>query len=67
MNKSQFPDLAYIAYDYLVISATSVSAKQCFFMSKNLITKKRNCLLDKTVRACMCLKSWWQGPLASNN
>ena len=47
-----------MAHDYLTIPATSVPAKQCFSMSKNLITDKRNCLLDKTVRACMYLKSW---------
>ena len=63
INELQFPKLAQMARDYLAIPATSVPAEQSFSTSKNLITDKRNRLLGKTVRACMCLKSWWQGPL----
>ncbi|CAG8442872.1 12006_t:CDS:2 [Diversispora eburnea] len=43
--------------------ATSVSSKQCVSTSKDLITDNRNWLTGKTVRACMCLRSWWIGPL----
>ena len=66
MNESQFPNLARMARDYLAISATSVLSEQCFSLSKNLITDQRNWMLGKTVRACMCLKSWWQDPLEEN-
>jgi hypothetical protein len=62
-NEIQFPKLALMAHDYLAIPATSVPSEQCFSISKNLITDNRNHLLGKTVRACMCLKSWWAGLL----
>lgn len=45
--------------DYLAIPATSVLSEQCFSICKNLITDNRNRLAGKTVRASMCLKSWW--------
>ena len=67
MNEQQFSKLARIVCDYLAIPATSVPVEQVFSTSKNLITKRRNRLLSKTIRACMCLKSWWQGPLANND
>jgi len=62
-NMNQFPHLSKMANDYLSIPATSVSSEQCFSISKNLITDNRNRLASKTVRACMCLRSWWIGPL----
>src|SRR5271154_4664885 len=48
MNESQFPNLACMARDYLVIPATSIPLEQSFSLSKNLITDKRNRLLGKT-------------------
>ena len=47
-----------MARDYLAIPATSVPSEQCFSISKNLITNNRNRLMGKTVRMCMCLRSW---------
>jgi hypothetical protein len=46
-----------MARDYLSIPAISVPSEQSFSIYKNLITDKRNRLLGKTVRYCMCLKS----------
>lgn len=66
INEPQFPKLACIARDYLAIPATSVPAEQSFSLSKNLITERRNRMLSKTVRECICLKSWWQGPLKNS-
>jgi hypothetical protein len=48
-----------MAQDYLAIPSTSVPSEQCFSISKNLITDNRNRLAGKTIRASMCLKSWW--------
>ncbi len=59
VNESQFPCLSQMARDYLSIPATSVPSEQSFSVGKNLITDKRNCLAGKTIRICMCLKSWW--------
>lgn len=58
-----FPNLSRMARDYLAIPATSVPSEQCFSIGKNLITDKRNCLAGKTIRACMCLRSWWSTDL----
>ena len=49
--------------NYLVIPVTNILSEESFFLSKNLITDKRNCLAGKTICICMCLKSWWSGGL----
>lgn len=67
MNESQYPTLARMARDYLAIPATSVPSEQCFSASKNLVTINRNRLKGKTIRACMCLNSWWADILADSN
>jgi hypothetical protein len=53
-----------MAMDYLAIPSTSVPSEECFSISKNLITDKRNKLAGKTIRSCMCLKSWFSGSLS---
>ena len=63
INHSQFPTLSNMARDYLAIPATSVASEECFSLGKNLITDKRNCLAGKTIRNCMCLRSWWSGEI----
>ena len=67
MNEMQFLELVSMAQNYLAISATSIPFEQCFSTSKNLILSNRNQLIEKTVRVCMCLKSWWTGPLQNND
>ncbi|CAB5371059.1 unnamed protein product [Rhizophagus irregularis] len=58
-NEQQFPSLTKIARDFLSIPATSVPSEQVFSSGKNLITDKRNRLVGKTIRMCLCLRSWW--------
>ena len=64
VNQIQYPRLAKMAMDYLAIPSTSVPSEECFSISKNLITDKRNKLAGKTIRSCMCLKSWFSGSLS---
>jgi len=58
-NEQKFKCLAKMARDYLAIPATSVPSEQVFSTGKNLITDKRNRLVGKTIRMCLCLRSWW--------
>lgn len=58
-NKMQFPTLSRMVQDYLAIPATSVPSEESFSAGKNLITDKRNRLAGKTIRVCLCLRSWW--------
>ncbi|GET55653.1 ribonuclease H-like domain-containing protein [Rhizophagus irregularis DAOM 181602=DAOM 197198] len=64
VNQTQFPRLSKMAMDYLAIPSTSVPSEECFSISKNLITDKRNKLAGKTIKSCMCLKSWFSSSLS---
>ena len=55
----KYPCLARIARDYLAIPATSAPAERVFSGGADLITRKRGSLSEDTIRACLCLKSWW--------
>ncbi|POG63663.1 hypothetical protein GLOIN_2v1783792 [Rhizophagus irregularis DAOM 181602=DAOM 197198] len=57
INETQYLQLSKMAHDYLAIPATSVPSEQCFSISKNLITNNRNCLIGKTIRISIYLKS----------
>ncbi|CAG8555608.1 10710_t:CDS:2 [Ambispora gerdemannii] len=59
----QFPHLAHMARDYLVITASSVASERAFSAGGSMITNKRSSLMPKTIRAAQCLQSWMQGPL----
>ena len=54
INQSQFSILSI----WQAISVTSVPSEESFSLGKNLITDKKNCLAEKTICICMCLKSW---------
>ncbi|RGB25319.1 hypothetical protein C1646_771909 [Rhizophagus diaphanus] len=41
-----------------------IPLEECFSISKNLITDKCNKLAGKTIRSCMCLKSWFSVSLS---
>ncbi|RGB28288.1 hypothetical protein C1646_768012 [Rhizophagus diaphanus] len=65
-NPTQFSRLVKMAMDYLVIPSTSVCSEEYFSTSKNLITDMHNKLAGKTIRSCMCLKSWLSGSLGDD-
>lgn len=58
LHTTHFPQLSKMALEILSIPATSVPSEQAFSKSGNLITKRRNRLGNKTIRASMCLSSW---------
>ncbi|GBC50994.2 ribonuclease H-like domain-containing protein [Rhizophagus irregularis DAOM 181602=DAOM 197198] len=60
LNEPQYPHLAAMACDYLTIPATSVPIERAFSGGTDLVTQKRCSLSPETIRACMCLKSWWK-------
>ena len=45
--------------DYLAIMSTSVPCEQLFSLAGLTVTKSRNSLDNETVRAVLCLKSWF--------
>ncbi|CAB4422049.1 unnamed protein product [Rhizophagus irregularis] len=60
LNETQYPHLAAMARDYLAIPATSVPIERAFSGGTDLVTQKKCSLSPETIRACMCLKSWWK-------
>jgi hAT family C-terminal dimerisation region len=54
-----YPCLARVARDHLAIPATSVPAERVFSGGADLISQKRGSLSEDTIRACICLHSWW--------
>ncbi|CAB4395741.1 unnamed protein product [Rhizophagus irregularis] len=66
MNEFQYPHLAAMSRDYLAIPATSTPIKRAFSGGTDLISQKRCSLSAETIRACMCLKSWWKTELKCN-
>jgi hypothetical protein len=46
LHTHQFPNLARMAHDYMSITATSVPSQQLFFRASDIITKKRNHMLE---------------------
>ncbi len=57
-NKDYFPNISKMAFDCITIPATSVPNEQVFSRAGDLITKKRNRLEKKTIKALMLTDSW---------
>ena len=58
-NQAEFPNLSKMAQDYLAIPATSVPSERVFSDVGQLVYDRRNRLNGETIRACICLDSWW--------
>ena len=56
-----------MARDFLAIPATSVPVEQILSQAGDLITKKRNRLLPKSIKEIMCLNSWLKLDFIKNN
>ncbi|CAG8583299.1 20434_t:CDS:2, partial [Racocetra persica] len=58
-NQIAFLNLATMVKDYLAIMSTSIPCEQLFSLARLTVTKLRNSLDNETVRAILCLKSWF--------
>ena len=61
-----YTGLAQMAWDYLVVRATSVSSEQMFSVAKHTISPTRNRLSPEKVRASFCLKTWYEANIIKN-
>ena len=66
-NAFRFKVLSRMARDFLAIPATSVPVEQILSQAGDLITKKRNRLLPKSIKEIMCLNSWLKLDFIKNN
>jgi hypothetical protein len=57
-NEHRYPIVAKMARDFLAIPASSVPSEQLFSQAGDVITKKRNRLLEQSSSAVLLLKSW---------
>jgi hypothetical protein len=58
LHTHRFPNLARMARDYMSIMATNVRSKQLFSRASDIITKKRNRMLESSFNAALLVKSW---------
>jgi hypothetical protein len=54
----RYPQLAKMQKDYLLIPATSVPSEQVFSQAGDIITKKRNQIMETSSSLLFLLKSW---------
>lgn len=59
-QQSEFPHLSKMARDYLAVQSSSVSVERDFSDGVDLVTATRCSMNAETVRACMCMKSWYK-------
>lgn len=57
---TEFPNLSKMARDYLAVQSGSVAVERDFSGGVDLVTPTRCSLKQQTIRACMCLKSWFK-------
>lgn len=62
LNGHRFPTLARMAQDYLAVPASSVPSEQIFSQAGDIITKKRNRMLDTSCSSLLLIKSWMKQP-----
>lgn len=62
LHAHRYPNLSRIAWDYLSIPASSVPSEHLFSRAGDIITKKRNRLLDTSCSALLLVKSWLSFP-----
>jgi hypothetical protein len=59
---SESPDVTRMARDYMSVPASSIPSEQLFSRAGDIITKKRNRLLDSSSGSLLLVKSWLGWP-----
>ncbi len=62
-QETEFPSLTRMARDILPIQSSSVSVERDFSSSADIITTNTCALKPETIRARMCLKTWYKSHL----
>ncbi len=62
-QENEFPCLTNMARDYLAAQSSSVPVERDFSGGVDLVTSTRCSLKPETIRACMCLKSWFKNKI----
>lgn len=57
---NELPHLSMMARDYLAVQSGSVAVERDFSGGADLVTPTRCSLQKQSIRACMCLKSWYK-------
>lgn len=62
LHEHRFPNLARMARDHMAIPASSVPSEQLFSRAGDVITKKRNRMLEGSCSSILLIKSWLGQP-----
>jgi zinc finger BED domain-containing protein 1 (E3 SUMO-protein ligase ZBED1) len=60
VQEREFPRVALMAKNYLGIPGSSVPCERIFSKAGEQVTKRRNQLSGNSIRAILCLDSWWR-------
>ena len=62
-NEAKYPERSHLSYDVHSIPAMSAECERVFLSAGQLLTKKRNQLLNNIVEANECLLAWRRSEL----
>lgn len=59
-RQDELLSLSAMARDFLPIQSSSVAVERDFSGAVDIVTPNRHCLMEKTIKTKMCLKSWYK-------
>lgn len=62
LHEHRFPNLARMARDHMAVPASSAPSEQLFSRAGDVITKKRNRMLESSCSSILLIKSWLGQP-----
>ena len=57
-HAAQYPTLARLARDILVVPASTIASESAFSAGKRVVSEKRSRLTPESVKICVCKKDW---------